>query len=715
MASCNTAPSSCESCYPYAYCTSFPDAACASMPSFCASTCMSFLHCAPLPPPAPAPPPSACPTGWVESAAPAPAGRCYYNIPYGSMSAAGTGMTQHECVNACATHGANPVCISSTEELKFLQGQNMVAYDAWANARVWTGVYQWPADQGERVGWTQCTSGETYHFDSGPDFMSYWLSDGQGKMSDAGEMMDCAFAAWRAPGTFSGLADVFMSVVACSAPGMDGDPSAPIHCLCERGPRANGEVNTSIAYLDVVDILHAPRGALWSSANRATFVGASFVLAAIALLPTISLIGWRLLRRRASACSSGSGSAPGDGDGAISAAMADELSTISNAQDAGAALRLRISFSLFQTGFLVAVVGVTPIGLSSAKLPNWFCIDYPRAADFGMLGLLPPGMTLMCLAIMPTDGVAIYIGSALVGGTFAYWGQWFFQNVSKMLPMYIEMPAFRAFMSPYLFTFAAAGVTSLLTALIALPSLVPHVGVFRRFALPPRVRLRRLWLCLRLAFLGMGAFLVQEVWAQSLPGGDGSWGGEIYKIVTWSSFILCGLLTPRAWRARVTRVLGRIGSKDSDEQQQAASVAALVGGRNARQALDMATRRFRVLPLDVLAASDLQTNDDTGLFAKTESATLGTCDAFISHSWRDDGAAKHAAVLEWSEVAVPREEERVPTIWLDKACIDQDNIDESLAALPIFLSGCKSLVAVAGPSYPTRLWCVMELCVPASC
>ena len=31
-------------------------------------------------------------------------------------------------------------------------------------------------------------------------------------------------------------------------------------------------------------------------------------------------------------------------------------------------------------------------------------------------------------------------------------------------------------------------------------------------------------------------------------------------------------------------------------------------------------------------------------------------------------------------------------------------IDESLAALPVYLSGCKELLVVAGATYTTRLW-----------
>ena len=50
-----------------------------------------------------------------------------------------------------------------------------------------------------------------------------------------------------------------------------------------------------------------------------------------------------------------------------------------------------------------------------------------------------------------------------------------------------------------------------------------------------------------------------------------------------------------------------------------------------------------------------------------------------------------------------------PMLWLDKACIDQQRINESLAALPVYLSGCKELLVLVGPTYCGRLWCVIEL------
>ena len=47
-----------------------------------------------------------------------------------------------------------------------------------------------------------------------------------------------------------------------------------------------------------------------------------------------------------------------------------------------------------------------------------------------------------------------------------------------------------------------------------------------------------------------------------------------------------------------------------------------------------------------------------------------------------------------------------------KACIDQSaqsSITEALACLPVYLSGCRQLLVLAGPTYVTRLWCVLEI------
>lgn len=93
---------------------------------------------------------------------------------------------------------------------------------------------------------------------------------------------------------------------------------------------------------------------------------------------------------------------------------------------------------------------------------------------------------------------------------------------------------------------------------------------------------------------------------------------------------------------------------------------------------------------------------------------LGECDAFVSHSWSDDSEAKHSVLQAWGrafEEEMGREERSDirPLVWIDKACLDQKNIERDLRCLPVFLAGCSRLLVLAGASYPTRLWCALEL------
>ena len=41
-----------------------------------------------------------------------------------------------------------------------------------------------------------------------------------------------------------------------------------------------------------------------------------------------------------------------------------------------------------------------------------------------------------------------------------------------------------------------------------------------------------------------------------------------------------------------------------------------------------------------------------------------------------------------------------------KACLNQLNIEAQLACLPIYLSGCSSLVVLAGATFTERIWCI---------
>ncbi|KAG8463140.1 hypothetical protein KFE25_011137 [Diacronema lutheri] len=85
--------------------------------------------------------------------------------------------------------------------------------------------------------------------------------------------------------------------------------------------------------------------------------------------------------------------------------------------------------------------------------------------------------------------------------------------------------------------------------------------------------------------------------------------------------------------------------------------------------------------------------------------------AFVSHSWRSDGAAKWALLQSYREAFKRGSGGREPTIWLDKACLSPDDLDTQLALLPVFVASCKSFVVLLMPSYLERLWCVVELFV----
>eukprot|EP00913_Durusdinium_trenchii_P032962 g30857.t1 len=82
----------------------------------------------------------------------------------------------------------------------------------------------------------------------------------------------------------------------------------------------------------------------------------------------------------------------------------------------------------------------------------------------------------------------------------------------------------------------------------------------------------------------------------------------------------------------------------------AAGIASLVGNCAVQEALDQATSRFRVINVDKIQLSDLGSNQPSAeLFERSVPASLGSCDAFISHSWSDDPGAKWAALISWRD------------------------------------------------------------------
>jgi hypothetical protein len=88
----------------------------------------------------------------------------------------------------------------------------------------------------------------------------------------------------------------------------------------------------------------------------------------------------------------------------------------------------------------------------------------------------------------------------------------------------------------------------------------------------------------------------------------------------------------------------------------------------------------------------------------------GHVDAFVSHSWSDDLDAEWASLQTW-RAEFKRSHGREPLLWIDGFCLEQDDPAANLACVPLFLSGCKSLLVLWGKTYTKRLWCLFEIFV----
>ena len=192
------------------------------------------------------------------------------------------------------------------------------------------------------------------------------------------------------------------------------------------------------------------------------------------------------------------------------------------------------------------------------------------------------------------------------------------------------------------------------------------------------------------------------------------------------AYWLVALLSLACLRDRIQSLLRRCVAGSSAESalqtSAAAGVAALLGGVDTEKALVRALNTFRALPASELTLEDLASSAPSPeLHGKTILAETGEVDYFVSHSWRDPSESKWNALQQVLEDDPAANETRKGSsssllkgetlLWFDKACVNQTSITISLQSLPIHLAGCKSLLILAGPTYVTRLWTLMEVFV----
>lgn len=270
---------------------------------------------------------------------------------------------------------------------------------------------------------------------------------------------------------------------------------------------------------------------------------------------------------------------------------------------------------------------------------------------------------------------------------------------------------------------------------------------------PTRVRLQRLFLVGRI-FVGVDGLL--QVLTYGFVAIDATLSAHVALMQVLGGCIqVVGALavSPRA-RRRVHAYLSRMGVHA--EAREASVIAALIGHKSPELVLRLARDCFRTIAWDrlqevganagrlgVFADSNLAGTSD--LHSRTVKTELGSADAFLSQyvpralpppsippsarffttllptpfappsllscprsSWRDDGASKWAVLSRWCN-DFGANAGRPPRLFFDRACIDQTNIDDNLACLPVHLAGCVQLLVLAGSTYCTRLWCLMEL------
>ena len=466
----------------------------------------------------------------------------------------------------------------------------------------------------------------------------------------AGFQQDCAWldaktGQWRA--------------LACDS-GVRFDPLpwrlAELSCLCGRG-------SASAAFAGDREALEATRSYNQRLLTRRMVIVFAAAIA-IAALPSLLLLGragWRRLRRGAKAepsVRSSQGAAASSSRSATAAALSTPSGAASStagvkgklhaARASAAGRRLRVSFAMGQAGWALSVVCLTPaVSKAAGQSIEAAVCDI----EWGLV-LFPLGLCLLLLALSPIDARAIrVVCAALVVGCTGFGALHLSTTLTGGLPYALGIPLFTV-------CFSAAG------------ALAPTLRCRGDRAMQPRPALRWLWTVTRLGFLGgsvLGAGLNIADYLQ------GSKYGRHWAIGALSSAasLLCAALATTRNRGRIHRRLGRLGGRGT-EAEDAAAVAALVGGSAPDAALERASKLLRCLPASRLLAADFDDSLTTAppagptLHARTEPAAMGEVTAFLSHSWSDEReapGAKHALVSRW---ATRRQEAtgKEPTLWL---------------------------------------------------
>ena len=427
----------------------------------------------------------------------------------------------------------------------------------------------------------------------------------------------------------------------------------------------------------------------------------------VALIPTLFVCCWRARIHIRHSCSS-IRVRPTTFDQWAHREQAEH--TLARLQLAAQRIQRVIVISCFQLGWALITFSFCYIAWNEARHASCgLTADSLRLKARSQLVLVPFGLCSMLLGLRPCDRVAITLCALFTGLVFSGVATVCVQRLgSEYAPKFSRIQDADSTRSHRL----DMVVICTLLAIFASGSLgYLHLALRRHLA--PRKRLFRLWAISRLiGSCGGVAFLC--IFCLAAANGSHDLGEHRYLAQGGVSWLGLSLICRPGVRSRIHRFLGSLVSRG--EAQQAAVISSLITGGTggAARALRLARENFRLFPLQKLEDADLakgrERGEMTSMHARSEPAQLGRGDAFLSHSWSDDAVAKTAALRRWGR-RHERQTGQPPLLWIDKACLDQKDVSKNLACLPINLSGCRQLLIVAGPTYTSRLWCIMEIFV----
>ena len=471
----------------------------------------------------------------------------------------------------------------------------------------------------------------------------------------------------------------------------------PRQCVCASSGTVSAETQS---VLDAID-------ARTSAYLRSRFLILLLVAVLIGLIPSyyMCLSSWGSKIRSRRSKRSAIYVEPKDA-AAVNNTEDEQARVLEASKRAAANLRLRVSFVLRQTGFLFfALAMIFWLGAGAFLTVDLLPIAGPGNAYIVLAG---PAGALMLLSVLPTDAAVIRVLCCFFFGSTMFL---FLFNAFAVLSLLLMSGAADVPLFGWL-GFVFIGLISLASGAFLSPAIQCSCACKDR-AWSPRGSLRRLWLVYRVWTGGLGlASMIGPLGGLLMtPDFLTRFVSSGFAVLLYAcSFLFFAIILTPANRGRFLRWLGSLG-KSGSKEQEAASVAALLGKTSAADALAQAQSRFRGLPLLALTVEEMAHNKpDPEMHAKTVSARLGEVNAFASHSWSDGGNAKFERLHEWAtDLGL---DPAKTLLWLDKACIDQMNIDASLMALPVFLAGAKQLLVLAGPTYSTRLWYAISTTEP---